>query len=274
MDDASKHTQALPRHSILDPTGNITALVEDAVAVGEQPAVAVQIMAAHPEVEQVGFVRVCEEGMGVQAELRMAGGEFCGNASMCAAALWAWRTGHADGREQVNLRVSGAEEPVAVVLEPRGDGFDAAVAMPHAREVMRARLAFGGHAAEVPVVLFEGIAHAVIEEGSPFFYLQVDRAIAEEAVRAWCEGLAADGLGLMFCSGTAPELALTPLVYVPGSGTVFWESSCASGSAAVGIWHAHAAGAPVDLTLHEPAGTLRVTSDTSTGDTWLFGTVR
>ena len=46
------------RYSIWDPTGNITALVESAVAVGEQPAAAAALMERHPTVEQVGFVEL------------------------------------------------------------------------------------------------------------------------------------------------------------------------------------------------------------------------
>ena len=46
-------------------------------------------MRRHPEVEQVGFVRFSDDpGDPVRAGLRMAGGEFCGNASCCAAVLW------------------------------------------------------------------------------------------------------------------------------------------------------------------------------------------
>ena len=75
------------RYSILDPSGNITALVESAVGADARAAVAAELMRRHPEVEQVGFVRRTEPGDPVRAELNMAGGEFCGNASLCTAAL-------------------------------------------------------------------------------------------------------------------------------------------------------------------------------------------
>ena len=71
------------RYSVFDPTGNITALVRDPVAPLQQPVIAAGIMRKHPEVEQVGFVSFD----GALPALRMAGGEFCGNASMSAAAL-------------------------------------------------------------------------------------------------------------------------------------------------------------------------------------------
>ena len=80
------------KYSILDPTGNITALVESEVAVERQPAAAEAIMKRHTEVEQVGFVRFDPEE-GIDAQLRMAGGEFCGNASLCTAALYLMRNG-------------------------------------------------------------------------------------------------------------------------------------------------------------------------------------
>ena len=44
------------KYSILDPTGNITALVESPVPVSGQPSVADAVMERHPDVEQVGFV--------------------------------------------------------------------------------------------------------------------------------------------------------------------------------------------------------------------------
>lgn len=264
------------RISILDPTGNITALVEADVAVEQQPAFAAQVMAAHPEVEQVGFVRILPAGSSVQAELRMAGGEFCGNASMCAAALWAERMGCAEARKQaVRLRVFGTEAPVEVHVAPNGEGFfSTGVRMPRARRVVQTALCFGGVAGAVPVVEFEGIVHAVIDRSSQLFALRDDSAVAEAAVRAWCEEQGASCMGLMFVEGDAPNLRLTPLVYVPKSGTLFWESSCASGSAAVGIAFAERACRPTSLSLAEPGGTIHVESDGVRGETWLFGSVK
>ena len=68
-------------------------------------------------------------------------------------------------------------------------------------------------------------------------------------------------------------LRLIPLVYIPGSSTCFWENSCASGSAAVGMALAARSGKTAELALTEPGGVLRVSSDPA-GETWLFGSVR
>ena len=75
------------KYCIFDPTGNVTALVETEVEPPLQPAAAAEIMRRHPGTEQVGFLSDPEPGeKGIHAVRRMAGGEFCGNASMCAAA--------------------------------------------------------------------------------------------------------------------------------------------------------------------------------------------
>ena len=76
-------------------------------------------------------------------------------------------------------------------------------------------------------------------------------------MRSFCETLGADGLGLMFLDGNGTQYRMTPLVYVPGSGTCFWENSCASGSAAVGMYLAAKTGSAAELSLSEPGGTLR-----------------
>ena len=106
------------RYSIWDPSGNITALVESPVPVERQSAVAAELMARHPAVEQLGFVSWQAED-GTDAVLRMAGGEFCGNASMSAAALLQSRLESAAPSGAWitrSLRVSGAKQPVAVRL--------------------------------------------------------------------------------------------------------------------------------------------------------------
>ena len=96
-------------------------------------------------------------------------------------------------------------------------------------------------------------------------------AEAEEAVKAWCRELGAEGLGLMFLELGEGDPRLTPLVYIPGSGTLFWENSCASGSSAAGMALAAENGRALRLTLEQPGGRLQVESDPESGETWLYG---
>lgn len=261
-------------YGIWDPTGNITALVESMVPSEEQPALARRVMARHHEVEQVGFITRLDDAAGApQARLRMAGGEFCGNASMCAAA-WYVRRNIPDSHEQVvMLEVSGAQLPIEVRLKSAGEGYEACIHMPRSCGFERVNLTWDGHVVPADLVRMEGISHLVIRPASGLYALLQDRASAELAIRAWCRTLDVDGLGAMFFSGAGMRARLDPLVFVPEAGTTFWESSCASGSTACGMLLAHESGSPVELELHEPGGILRVSSDEH-GDAWLSGHVR
>ena len=272
-------------YSIFDPTGNITALVETRVDRFSRKSVADKIMALHPNVEQVGFVKMeCDEAP-VRLELEMTGGEFCGNASMCSAAWYLLHTeadsdgsmagasGHAP--VLVPLRVSGASHPVRVCLQRTApDTFQASLQMPPAEKIQELMFSSGTRCGLLPVVFMEGISHIIVEPDSAFFTLKDNPAAAEKAVREWCRSLSADGLGLMFLDGYAPDYIMTPLVYIPGSETSFWENSCASGSCAVSFYLAHKKKAPVSLTLQEPGGCLLAACDPLRNETVLQGQVR
>ena len=267
------------KYYIFDPTGNITALVESGVAAADQPAVASRIMERHPDVEQVGFITYADDAAAadVPVSLRMAGGEFCGNATMCTAALYMIRE-NMPGSAAVRVRVSGAAEPLEVQLRRKDAvSFDAAVTMPPAVGIDELRLADGmlpgSDSLSLPIVRMEGIAHVIIEPDSGFFGLKDDPALAETLLRGWCGVLGAECLGMMFLGEGAALRRLTPLVYVPGADTMFWENSCASGSAAAGIYLAAQAGTPVDVVFDEPAGQLRVESDPLANKTVLHGSV-
>ena len=277
--EKGKNTYQDLEYRVFDPTGNITALVETQVDPADQPAAASWIMAQNPEVEQVGFVTFAAAGAGapvadVPVSLRMAGGEFCGNATMCSAALYMIVNGEAN----VKVRVSGTKDPLDVRLVRRDAvSFDAAVTMPPAVGIDELKLSDGmlpgNDVLRLPVVRMEGIAHVIIEPDSGFFGLKDDSALAETLLRGWCGVLGAECLGMMFLDEGKGVRALTPLVYVPGADTMFWENSCASGSAAAGMYLAAKEGKPVDVTFSEPAGSLRVTSDPDIGRTVLYGSL-
>ena len=233
---------------LLDPTGNMTILVETPVPAASQPFCASALLAAEPTAEQVGFLSPGGEDCDVA--LRMAGGEFCGNAAMSAAALFCEMTGRTG---TVRVRVSGAAAPVAVEIAPQPDGSWAGAAeMPRPAATETVTLTAEGRSFRLPLLRFDGISHLIVTE-------PVERDFAERAVKRWCAELGADGLGLMLLDEAAGTL--TPLVYVPGGDTLYWESSCASGTAAVGAFLAEKAGAPVCAAFAEPGGRLAVSAE-------------
>ena len=247
-------------YTVLDPTGNITILVTSSVEISLQPSVASKLMELVPETEQVGFL---SEAEGCDIALRMAGGEFCGNASMCAATYYVNEQGFE--KCPVTLRVSGADGTVAAEIERLHEGkWRGTVDMP--RPVKQEVVDLPG-AGELPVVSFDGISHVIYEVSDS----KPSRAEAETLVCEWCRYLGVDALGIMFLNTEAASM--TPLVYVPAAGTLFWENSCASGTTACGAYVAARSGGPVSLSLRQPGGSLeiRVSEDGAFG---LSGTVR
>ena len=248
---------------LFDPSGNITALIPLQAETDCGLSIAEAVMRAEPSCEQSGFVlpgtALCD------ARLRMAGGEFCGNASLCTAALTAVRTGMPIG-ETICMRidVSGAALPVSVTLDRRKDDFfTGSVVMPPVTEIRE--ISFPGtHTGPVPVVIMPGICHAVVSES-----FGIDRA--ETVIRDWCAALNADAMGIMLTDSVFSRL--TPLVYVPAAGTLYRENSCASGTAAVGALLASHRQSSVSLSLKEPGGTLYVSADPD-GSVTLSNTVR
>lgn len=267
-------------YCIFDPTGNITALVETEVDAADQPEVAALIMREHHDVEQVGFVRMPHKGEaegGASLYLRMAGGEFCGNATMSSAALYAKRNEeHFGDIGCVDIKVCGIERLFSVRLR-REDAncWAAGILMPPAKSMDELRMTAEDYpAAELgtlPVVRMDGIDHIIIEESSFYYCLKDNRRLAESMIRRICGVLSSECLGMMFLADGEAEREMTPLVYVPGADTMFWENSCASGSVAAGQYLAEAAGSAIGTALKEPGGTLVVESDPKSGETWLYG---
>ena len=224
----------------LDPTGNITLLVGSPVEKAVRPFVALRLMELEPDAEQVGFV----EGK----SLNMAGGEFCGNASLSAAALYFRNNGIKNGK--IEMTVSGAEKPVSIEIKENPDGsYSGGVTMPVPLSVGEKEFTYGDKKVKKTVVEFPGISHIITQE-------EPDKAEAERLIKLWCNELNADSLGIMFVN--AEKKSLIPLVYVPAAGTVFWESSCASGTTAAGVYFAYEKGEKISLEFSQPGGILGV----------------
>ena len=249
-------------YALMDPTGNMTVLVESPVEIEDQPRCAAALLAAEPTAEQVGFI---SPGVGgADTALRMAGGEFCGNAAMSAAALHCLRRG-IRGPATLRLRVSGAPECVTVAVAPGAQGDFACTAdMPRCAAPEEVSLALDGRIYRLPLLRFDGIAHLMLPG-------DFDRAAAEAAAPQWCALLGAEALGLMLLD--APAGRMTPLVYVRGGDTLYWERSCASGSAAAGAYLAWRSGEKTEVSLAQPGGILRV-SALPEGEITLRGNVR
>ena len=221
-------------YTLANPAGNITVLVETPVPVCAQPKAAAFLMKKESLAEQVGFV--------TNTALRMAGGEFCGNATASAAALYCRKNNLQTA--DLSVTVCGLDYPVSVALQ--GEHYNTCVTLPPPQKITAERLCVNGTAVLLPCVWMDGIAHLIVET-------DMEKALAEQAVQQWAAQLRVDALGLMFLSA---ENRLDPLVFVPGANTLHWENSCASGTAAVTAY-LHATKKTDKVVLRQPGGVLQ-----------------
>ena len=155
--------------AVLDPAGNVTALVLSDVQAAERARIAAQLLRL-PElrIEQAAFLTAPR--CGGEIRLEMMGGEFCGNALRCAGFYHALRTG-AQGKTCVLAEISGAEGVQPVMADTAAG--EASTVMPLPRAVQPA----DWPDVQAVRVTFDGITHFVMDRAQPDDAL-VQRAIA------------------------------------------------------------------------------------------------
>ena len=207
-------------------------------AAEDRAAVTAAIMAAEPKAEQLGYISRGEGDAHIC--LQMAGGEFCGNACLSAAAYYLMENSLEEA--SVRVAISGAEKNVTVDIKKEADGsYSGFVYMPLPTGI--------GSFEGFILVSFPGISHAIV----PY---SISTQEAEDIIVPLCEKLKVDALGLMLYN--KKKTSLTPLVYVPGAKSLFWEQSCASGTAALAAAIATQRRGHARLSLSQPGGTLSV----------------
>ncbi|GHU61054.1 hypothetical protein AGMMS49983_00050 [Clostridia bacterium] len=243
-------------YSVWDPMGNITVLVTSPVPVSARKPVAAHLMQIIPGAEQIGFFTQ-DRGTAPCPRLEMAGGEFCGNAAMSAAAMIAEAQGIASGGKfDISLEVSGADHPVSVQVV-RDGGFECTVSMPLPATVEIFEAVLHETAVSVPLVRLPGIAHFI----APATEKITADIRPESLIRRLAANVCAEAYGLIFVDTLAetgpmvsPTVLIRPLLYVPEAATMVWENACGSGSAAVAAWLAAQHGDPVAVRLRQPGG--------------------
>lgn len=226
--------------AVLDPAGNVTAIVCSDVPAAERARVAAQILRL-PElgIEQVAFLTAPRSGGEIRLE--MMGGEFCGNALRCAGFYQALRNG-AQGKSCVFAEISGADG-VQPVMADTAEGT-ASTVMPLPLSVQSA----GWADVQAARVTFVGITHFVIDCAQP------DETLVQRAIAAAPEASAVGAIFLDRAHGS-----IKPVVFVRETASCVAENSCASGSvAAAVVLTADFADGITEIGIGQPGGTLEV----------------
>ncbi|MDO4481222.1 MAG: diaminopimelate epimerase [Bacillota bacterium] len=232
-----------------NPTENKTILVKTPVPRKEQAARASELLREDPDAEQVGFLEPAENPAAA-VRLQMMGGEFCGNASISAAAFMAERSGIKPGETRnILLEVSGADEPVECMVCRDDSKYIGTVDMPLPSDVREISLEYEGWRFSRFAVFFPGIVHIIFERAD----LSADyRSFAEKAIKQWAGQFEEEAVGLILLEEERSEI--TPLVYVKSTDSLYWERGCGTGTAAAGVYLSCRNKASMNVPVKQPGG--------------------
>jgi len=231
-------------YRICDPSGNITILVTSEVEEEKRIEVADELLKLEPTAQQVGYVSKGDESCDI--ELNMAGGEFCGNATLSTAALY--KESHAD-KDTVRVKVSGAKDVISVSIRADDGIYTAAADMPLPDTYCEKTMSFKGKEYKTFLVKFDTMTHLVMID-------KLDEDDIEPAIKEWYKELPCSALGIMTYDEDAS--VLTPAVLSNGGEFFCYESSCASGTTALGIYLLERDQKPLEKDISEPGGVLKI----------------
>jgi diaminopimelate epimerase len=167
-------------------------------------------------VEQVGFL------VPADGHFEMGGGEFCGNATRCAAALFSLL----QRRARLSFTVSGFSGTVEAEVAQLDDRrFDVRCVFP-GLQVERRTVVAAGRAATL--VDLGGIVHVVVEGAFPAAYAALHRRVTEELSLG-----DRDAVGVLWIRQGRQAVTMEPVVWVRSVDTFVHEASCGSGAIAV-----------------------------------------
>lgn len=229
------------RFSILRPGGNDTVLIKGLVKnPAKKKLINDQMMSLYPNVEQVGFYEFNPKTN--IATLEMAGGEFCGNALRSLAFLVL------NGKKgTISAKVSGVKTRLKTGVIKTNEVY---AQMP----ILNSLDSVQDLDANSSLVTLEGISHLITkrpknlnkEELKDFGKKLLTKANLLTSVPA---------SGVMFISQTNKTLTLDPIVWVRDIQTLFYETACASGTAAIGLWQSSKSKTDqTELRIKQPSG--------------------
>lgn len=236
----------------VNPSGNITLFILDPIAPEDRKRVNDFLLTKEKDAEQCACL-----GMdGNTPKVEMLGGEFCGNASRSSAAYALYKQGGDSGDFQV--RCSGCEGTLEAHVEKKGDNqFEASIQLPLPLATKTIPISYNRDSVRCHYISMSGIDHYV------YFTLNLKNLDQKQFLyslqREISRGPEPSAYGLMLVE--LGSLKMIPVVYVTSTGTLYWENSCGSGSAAVAVAMAQRQDHSIEAVLKEPGGTISVKAE-------------
>lgn len=206
--------------TILRPGGNDQLLVKGLIPKEKRRGINDELIRRFPNVEQVSFYQYDPKNN--LATLELAGGEFCGNATRSLAYLLLKRK-----RGEINMKVSGTKEILRAGVRRKNTAF---AQMPVKRiEKLRNNLFR---------IDLEGITQLVCLDAVAKLNPEQLKLLALQILNKENLIYSVPAAGVMFIEEEKDLIKLKPIVWVRDIETILYETACASGTAAVGLWKA------------------------------------
>ena len=207
---------------LFSPSGNDTALVEG-IDIDEYTKKILndKIMEIHPNIEQVGFISLDKY------KLEMAGGEFCGNATRCAAYYYLkGKSGEIEIDISNNMRIKAG-------VDSAGKAWSQ---MPVYTGKDFIRVVDNG----IYEIIMKGIKYIILEKEVSKSYLLDKKNLKSNAINLLKKYniKEAEAIGIIFLEEVKEKVKIHPVVWVKKINTLFYETACGSGTTAVAILQA------------------------------------
>lgn len=208
--------------TITRPAGNDQLLIKDLVTKEQKRFINDEMIRRFPNVEQVSFYEDDPEKN--TAQLELAGGEFCGNATRSLAYLLL------EGKKgSIYIKTSGTKQILQCGIKKENTAFAQMPIFPELNSVRK-----------IDKNLFrvdlEGIIHLIYDKPTGMKtesqLKEFTRSILEKENLLYSSPAA----GVMFVEDKENEMVLKPVVWVRDIETLLYETACASGTTAVGLW--------------------------------------
>ncbi|MCL5675703.1 MAG: hypothetical protein M1120_01085 [Patescibacteria group bacterium] len=204
--------------TIVKPGGNDTALVLGINrSMEEKKIINDTIMKKYKNVEQVGFIDLSKP------ELQMAGGEFCGNATRSTVFL---ALKGLPG--ETEIKVSGVNRLLKAGVSGKNTAWAQMPIYKNPKVI--------SYQDNYMIIPLYGITLVIVEKKEKFINQQKAKKEALKILKQLGLITSVPASGVMFLYKKNGLYAIEPVVWVRDIKTFFYETACASGTTAVGLY--------------------------------------
>ena len=216
-------------YEILNPSGNISALVVKDFPREKYKEIANQIMKNNSKVEQVGFLKKYSDSI---FRLEMAGLEFCGNFSRAFACFLVKEKYVSMNTFQIS--VTGYDDLIECKVEQKDGNYYSSINMKLLKPINDLIQKKVLNNQDVYLVNLPGISHLLLDQNK-FEFNEETCLIDAKKILQELNLINLPAVGVVWFKSDR----INPVVYVKDIDSLFYENSCGSGSISYGLYHSY-----------------------------------